>query len=75
MTLNAPVSNGLEGKFKLGTTFTVAIQKGKRCKAKISTLIFIVPFFFEFSFSFKYSIFWQSADCYIIFMPFLETSQ
>lgn len=50
MTLNAPVSNGLEGKFKLGTTFTVAIQKGKRCKAKISTLIFIVPFFFNFLF-------------------------
>lgn len=50
MTLNAPVSNGLEGKFKLGTTFTVAIQKGKRCKAKFSTLIFIVPFFLNFLF-------------------------
>lgn len=50
MTLNAPVSNGLEGKFKLGTTFTDAIQKSKRCKAKISTLIFIVPFFKIFFF-------------------------
>lgn len=29
MTLNAPVSNGLEGKFKLGTTFTDAKQKSQ----------------------------------------------